>query len=441
MEGPRLKRAAGGGDRYSIAVADTLSNVAPVTTKNGTCNQSFLITGRTPLYLTALYTDQINTAPSQLVKFVEALASTIVPLAVLFPTGPANLLKQDAGVANSMAQPYADLVGAISWQASQTDTEPLEQGSYLVKTPVGTVSISIEKLESLQSALKITEIADALESAWLTLGQGLATQLGTNPTACFATGRLLETNQNFSHPDAVDPLAHIINYDPSISSAQATACLGSYFGPEVANDPYFKKNSKLHLGPGYLDIQNYVPYQPMVFSEIASAMTGYATDKNANAIAALDAWFEPQVSVTDTGPRIFAASTTMSIEKILDNLKGAQPQFVSFGCAETDSTPDSSGTLDSGLILAIGKDGKPKDMLVVRSWWRYQGNSNQSRIYQIVVGANAAIQKELTDNKNNCGYHIKVNVPAAMVLSLPVGSLTAQPTPPEQTTVPVPAPN
>jgi hypothetical protein len=376
-------------------VVDTLSKVAPVTNTNDTCDQSFLITGRTPLYLTALYTDQVNTAPSQLVKFVTALAGTIAPLAAFFPTGAANLIKQDAGVAKAMAQPYSDLVGAISWQSSQTTTETLEQGRYLIRTPVGSVAISVDKLASLQSAIKIPEIAQALDSSWQTLGQQLATQLTANPTACFAIGRTLETNQNLSHADAVQALAHIVNYDPSITSAQATACLGSYFGPEVAADPYFKKNSRLHLGPNFADIQNVIPYQPLVFAEIANAMTEYAAGRNTKAV--LDEWFEPQIRMTDTAAGIFSEPMNMSIEQILDKLKGAQPQFVSYGCSESDNTADA-GVPDTGYMLAIGKSTKPDDVVVLRTWWRFQPNSNETRIYQTFLGAdNTAIQKALTD--------------------------------------------
>jgi len=421
-------------------VVDTLSNVAPVTTRNGSCNQSFLVTGRTSLYLTALFTDQINTAPSPLVKFVEALAGEIVPLAVFFPKGPANLLKQDTTVANSMAQPYSDLIGALNWQSSKTDTEPVQQGYYVVKTSVGYVSVSVDKLASLQSALKISQISQALDNAWQTLGlQTLPGQLATNPAACSAVGNTLETNQNLIHSDAVDALAHIILYNPSITSSQATACLGKYFGPEVAENAYFKANNRrnLHLGPVYPDIPNLVPYQPLVFSEISSAMTNYAAGKDTKSV--LDTWFEPQISVTDTGPSIFNGPTSVSIEQVLDKLKTAPPQFVSYGCSETDNSSNDAGILDSGYMLAIGKDGKPDDLLVLRTWWRYKDQSTQTRIYQMFIGADAAIQKALSDYKNVCGYHIKVNVPAAAEAPGTQGSQTALATPPDQATKPVPA--
>ena len=140
-------------------VADNLSRNAPVLTKNNTCNQSLLATGRTPLYLTAVYTDQISDKPSQLITAFEAIAGIVAPLAGFFSTGVGNLLKADTTAVSSMATPYANLVGTLNYASSQTDTEPLEQGSYVVATPVGKVAISVDKLTSLQAALAIPEVA------------------------------------------------------------------------------------------------------------------------------------------------------------------------------------------------------------------------------------------------------------------------------------------
>lgn len=150
-------------------VADTLSKVAPVSTKNGSCNQSFLVTGRTPIYLTAVYNDQITTKPSELITAIQAFAGLVAPLAGFFTGGVANLLKGDTAVVSSMATPYEKLVGTLSYSSSQTDTEPLEQGFFHVKTPVGAVAVSIDKVASLQSALRIPEIAGALDTSWQTL--------------------------------------------------------------------------------------------------------------------------------------------------------------------------------------------------------------------------------------------------------------------------------
>ena len=419
-------------------VADTLSKVAPVTTKNDTCSQSFLLTGRTPLYLTALYTDQINTAPSELVNAVEAFASLIAPLAAFFTAGPAKLLTQDTTIANSMTQPYAKLVGTLSYQSSQTSTKELQQGYYLVKTPAGSVAISVDKLASLQSAIEIHSVARALDTSWHNLGQTVQTSIANNPIVCFQIGKTLESNQNLIHSDTVHALARIVNYS-EINSAQATNCLGTYFGPEVANDPYLSKvNAGLHLGPGFPDIQNAVSFSQMqlTFSQIANAMSGYAAGKNTNFV--LDNWFESQVSVIDTAPQIFSSPTSLSIEQILDKMKGAVPQYVSYGCPEKDNASDASGVQDTGYLLAIGKNGKPEDLLILRTWWRYQGNGNQPHIYQMYVGYDAAIQQALTDYKNVCGYHITVNVPPAPGSQTPQGSQTAQTTPAAQATNPVP---
>ena len=304
-------------------VADTLSSVAPVTTKNGTCSQSFLATGRTALYLTSLYTDQINTKPSQLVTFVEALASTVAPLATLFPKGPAALITTDTTVANSMAQPYANLVGAISWQSSETDTASIEEGSYRINTPVGYVSISVNKLSSLQDALKIPDIQKALDNAWQTAGAALETGLTSDPVACHTAGRKLETNGNFSHADAVDALAHIIVDDPAITSSQATACLGTDYGPEVADNSYFKANARdVHLGPGFTNIVSHVPYNSLVFKGIASSMTVYAGG-NANAKTTLDGSFELSVKIIDTALGMFDGSPTGAARDVVGIRRGA----------------------------------------------------------------------------------------------------------------------
>ena len=403
-------------------VADTLSRAAPISTKNGACNQSFLVTGRTPLYLTALYTDQISDKPSELVSAIEAFASLVAPLAGFFTGGVANLLKGDTQVATSMATPYANLVGTLNYSSSQTDTEPLQQGYYLVKTPVGTVAISVDKLPSLQSALQISEIAAALDTSWQSLGSQIQSKIGSDAAVCFEVGKTLELNQNLIHSDAVHALALIVNYS-SITSNQATNCLGTYFGPEVAEE-LKTINPGLHLGPGFPDLQNIVLFSQvqLTFAQVAGAMTGYATGKDTKSV--LDNWFEPQVSVTDTAPQIFDSGTSSSIEQILDKMKSAPAQYVAYGCQEKDTTMDSNGVQDTGFFLAIGRDGKPDDVLILRTWWRFQG-SNRPRIYQMYLGYDATISQALNDYKNVCAYHITVGTPVPAA----VGSPSAKPTP------------
>jgi hypothetical protein len=212
------------------------------------------VTGRTQIYLTAVYTDQVTTKPSQLVTAFQAFVGLVAPLASFFPGGGvANLLKGDATVVSSMASPYEKLVGTLSYSSSEVDSEPLEQGYFLVKAPVGNVAVSIDKLASLQSALKIPEVASALDSSWQALGSQVQAKIATDPIICFEVGKTLELNQNLSHSDAVDALAKIVNYS-SINSNQATNCLGTYFGPEVAK-VLKALNPDLHLGPGYPNIQ------------------------------------------------------------------------------------------------------------------------------------------------------------------------------------------
>lgn len=413
-------------------VADTLSKVAPQTTKNGACNQALLVTGRTPLYLTALYTDQVSEKPSELVSAIEAFASLVAPLAGFFTGGVSNLLKGDTSVVSSMTTPYANLLGTLNFSGSQTDTEPLEQGYYLIKSPVGVVAVSVDKLPSIQSALRIPEIADALDTAWQSLGSQIQSKIGSDSSICFEVGKTLEQNQNMIHSDAVYALARVVNYS-SITSTQATTCLGTYFGPEVAAN-LKTLNPDLHLGPGYPDIQNLVlfPQVQLDFARVGSAMMGYAA--NANSKADLDILFEPQVSITDTAAHIFDGATpTQTIEQILDKMKAAAPQYVFYGCQESDNAV-VDGVQDTGYFLAIGKDKKPDDVVLLRTWWRYQ-NGSKPRIYQIFLGFDGSISKALTDYKNVCAYHVTVG--AAPEQSQ--GSTSAQPTPAPQATRPVPA--
>jgi hypothetical protein len=330
-------------------VADTLSKVAPVTTKNGTCNQALLVTGRTTLYLTALYTDQISRKPSELVNAVVAFANLVAPLAGFFTGGVANLLKADTTVANSMATPYANLVGALNFSGSQTGTEALQEGYFGVNSPVGYVSISVDKLPSLQSALQISEVASALDSAWHDLGTQIQSKIGTDSSVCFEVGKALELNQNLIHSDAVYALARIVNYS-SITSNQATSCLGTYFGPEVAQE-LKTLNPGLHLGPNYPDLQNMVsfPQVQLDFARIASAMSAYAAGKNTKSV--LDGVFEPQVSITDTAPQIFDGTVTQTIQQILDKMKASAPQYVFYGCQEKDGTV-VDGVQDTGFFRA-----------------------------------------------------------------------------------------
>jgi hypothetical protein len=333
-----------------------------------------------------------------------------------------------------MAAPYATLIGALNFSGSQTDTEPLQQGYYLVKSSVGYVTISVDKLPSLQSALQIPEIAGALDTAWQSLGtQVIQGKIGTDPNICFEAGKTLEQNQNLIHSDAVYALARAVNYS-SITSNQATQCLGTYFGPEVAL-ALKSLNPSLHLGPNYPDLQNLVafPQVQLDFERLASAMTSYAAGTNAS--PTLDSLIEPQVAITDTTAQIFSSTTTLTIEQVLDKLKSTPTQFLYYGCQEKDAAI-VDGVADTGLVLAIGKDKKPEDVLIMRTWWRYQ-TANKPRIYQLFLGYDDQVGKTLTDFKNICAYHVTVgNAPAQVV-----GSDSAQPTPKEKAVAPVPARN
>jgi hypothetical protein len=93
--------------------AATISINSPTVFRNGSCNQSFLTTGRGSIYLTAVWTDQHSHKPSQLIQTIEALAGVAAPLAGLVAPGASNLLRLDTGVAASMSSPYANLLGTI----------------------------------------------------------------------------------------------------------------------------------------------------------------------------------------------------------------------------------------------------------------------------------------------------------------------------------------
>ena len=217
-------------------------------------------------------------------------------------------------------------------------------------------------------------------------------------------------------------LAKIVNYS-LINSGQATNCLGTYFGPEVAVD-LRTSSPGLHLGPVFPNLQNAVSYAQvqLVFAQIASAMSGYTAGTDTKAV--LDNWFESPVVITDTAPQIFTGTTSLTVEQILDKMKGASPQYVFYGCQEKDSGADASNVQDVGFFLAIGKDRKPGDVLIMRTWWRY---SDHPRIYQIYLGYDPAVSQALTDYKNVCAYHVVVGTPPSAPQALE--SLASQPTP------------
>lgn len=242
---------------------------------------------------------------------------------------------------------------------------------------------------------------------------------------CFEVGKTLELNQNLSHADAVDALAKIVNYS-SINSNQATNCLGTYFGPEVARD-LKTLNPDLHLGPGYPNIQNLVlfPQVQLDFAKLVKTVNEYTAGTGSQAV--LNTWFETPVSITDTAPGIFPQTTSLSIEEILNRMKGASAHYVYYGCQEKDASVIDNVPA-TGFFLAIGADKKPDDVLIMRTWWRYEGE-NQPRIYQMYLGYDAAINQALSDYKNVCAYHVTVKSAGAAAPPPSLGSSIAQPTP------------
>jgi hypothetical protein len=392
----------------------TISDEAPVTFVNNNCNQKYLVPGHTSLYLTIAYTDKISYTPSPSVQILDAVAGLVIPLAVFFPTGAANLLKQDASVETAMSGPFAKLLTAKNYNPSYTrSTSPLQQGSYILRTPsgkAGTVRISIDRLTSIQSALNNNEpLRHAFEQSLETLATQIGAQVGQNPAVCFTIGRTLEFNQNLSHADTVHALAQMVVWS-GISSVQASNCLGTAYGPEVANDPWFKQQGGLHLA-NFPDIQNAVPFSLRAFTQISNAMNEYATN-HTNATD-LDKWFLPNITVTDTTGVIGPGK--MTVEQLLDKLKAAKSQYSGYGCSEKESTfTDDNGAQDTGYILAIGKAGSPDDLLILRTWWKYDAaTTNQAHVYEVNIGSDSAIVQALKDYNNECAFHVKVKAAAA----------------------------
>jgi hypothetical protein len=397
----------------------TISKSNPVKFTNKSCDQTFLVTGRTALYLTGLFTEVETFQPSELVNVLTALAGTIAPLAVLFPAGPQAILKTDASIPGQTASSYAGLWSAFNKSQSQTyASADLKEGYYLIQTPHGdggSVSISIDRLASMQSALSNRLIRIAYEATFVPFGNAITSGVSSNPTVCNTMGKILELNQNYAHADAVDALAHAVVLS-GINSAQASTCLSKVYAHEVAQNKWLIANSTLRITDG-VDANNIVAYPPTVFGAISAAMNNYAagqTGQTSNAI--LDKYFTPLVSVNDTTTQIFTAPANLSIEQVIDKLKGAKQNFIYFGCQEKDATgaTDNNGVPDTGYILAIGKSKNPQDTLLLRTWMQYTDpKSTVPQIYELTIGSDSAIQTALKDYNNQCAFQITVNTPPA----------------------------
>jgi hypothetical protein len=384
-------------------VAATISHSNPITFVNGGCNQSLLITGRTPVYLTALWTDAHSTTPTPFVTVVTALAGLASPLSVLFPTGAANLLKQDTGIASPMSQAYSQLLGSLSTSDTETvTTQALEQGYYLVQTPGGSISISIELISSIQSAFRVPEIRDAFDGSF----QALGPQVRQDRTSCIAIGRTFENYQNLSHPDAVYALARIV-VASSIPGPDVVTCLGTAYGPEVVQDSYWKQKSGIILSPSvWIDTENPLAFSPTRFEEIVAALNNYQGSTNDK--TALSEYFSDSIAITDL-TNVASPAAASTADKIIDKLKSAQ--YVFFGCQEKDSAPDDDNRPDVGSILIVPKSLKQSDILLMRVWWKLDrpGNSHP-RINEIFISNTESdlVSTALTAFSNQCG---KANIP------------------------------
>jgi hypothetical protein len=403
--------------------AVTISPDPPSFFKNSGCNQSLLITGRTPLYLTGVWTDQQSSSPSQLTAALVAIASLVAPLGPLFPTGPANLIKGDTSIANSMASPFSSLIAATNWSETETETTAeLRETTYKVTakyftktflttgfvSPAATVSIAIKRIASMQDALKV----QAINSAYQASIQSLASTVQKDPTTCVAIGRTLEFVQNYTHQDAVAAMAQIVVLS-GITSDKVQTCLGSTYGPEVIQTSYWKSHSNMALTKdSFHDVVNIIPFQPLVFNTISSAMNDYVAGKHNNVV--IDGYFTPQIAVTDVSSLISSTGNNLSMEQILDALKNARGQYLYYGCAQTDNASDTaSGNPDVAYVLAIDKSLKPENMLIMRFWWQLDRPGNpQPRIYKIALDFEGNLVKQaLTADNNQCGLGVKIPTP------------------------------
>jgi hypothetical protein len=276
--------------------SSTISTSPPPTMhRNSGCDQSLLIPGRTPLYLTAVWTDQQKYTPSGLIAAIDALAGLAAPLGVLFPAGPANLLKKDTSVASSMTGPFSKLVTETDWSATQSEsTSELKETTYTVSakyftqnswsgrgtlSPAAKVKIKIKRINSIQEVLSEPRINSEFDRSI----QDFATQIQKDPTTCGFIGKTLEFSQDLPHADAVYALARAV-VRSAIPSNKVTPCLGKTYGPEVIQDNFWKKNSHMTLtADQFPEIQDVAPpFSLPIFDMIASAMTRYAGNKHNN---------------------------------------------------------------------------------------------------------------------------------------------------------------
>lgn len=83
-----------------------------------------------------------------------------------------------------------------------------------------------------------------------------------------------------------------------IDGGKAASCLGSVYGPQVAQNDYWKKHSEIKFPDEaflYLDTMNPTTYSAIRFAEIVAALNDYAEGKGNKAL--LDEYFTPQVQI------------------------------------------------------------------------------------------------------------------------------------------------
>jgi hypothetical protein len=391
-------------------VGATISHDKPKKFTNRACdgkhpNQFLLFPGRTPLYLTAFWTDQHSHQPSKLVAALEAIASFLSPLSVLFPTGIGNLLKEDTSIAQSMSDPYSKFLSTLDTSYTETETSSgLRQGYYLVKTPGGFVEISVDRIPSLRSKFNIPQIRNAFDSSLEDLGE----QVRKDPKSCIAIGRKLELYKNLSHADAVYALARSV-VASAIPAPDVVTCLGTVYGPEVVKESYWKEKSGIILSADtWRDTQNPEKFLKNRFNEIAVAMNDYAAGIGDKAV--LSEYFQPEIKVKDltntTTP--LKSVQSLAVDQLLDKLKGSPKQYIYFGCHEPDASEDDDNRPAVGFLLAIAKSLKKSESLVLRTWWKLdRPNNTRPRIYQMFISVEPdVVAKVLSDYKDQCGQSI-----------------------------------
>jgi hypothetical protein len=235
--------------------------------------------------------------------------------------------------------------------------------------------------------------------------QPLGDKVASTPTSCISIGRAYEHYQNLTHSDAVYALARIV-VQSGLQSDKAATCLGAVYGPDVAQDAYWKKNSGIVFpsGDGAWQPQNKLTYSQLRFDEITEVMTDYANGKGDK--IAFDEFFSPQLNVTDL-THIVGNSQNLTADQLVDKLKSAK-QYLYYGCPEADATVDDNGSPAVANLLAVDQSLGQDKILLIRTWWKLDRKDNaRPRINALFLSTDSnTIAASLKDWTNVCSGKI-----------------------------------